>query len=53
MFNNVVIKEMNRIEMINDISSKMPSSLRSLAIRLNRINQSLPEENQLEAFVFD
>ena len=46
-------KEMNRIEMINDVSGKMSSSLRTLAIKLNRINQTLPDEHRLENFSFD
>ena len=46
-------KEMNRIEMINDVSGKMSSSLRTLAIKLNRINQALPDEHRLETFSFD
>ena len=34
-------------------SAKLSGSLRSLALRLNQINMSLPVEKRLEKLVFD
>ena len=46
-------KELNKIEMTNQISSKMSNSMRNLAVKLNQINASLPEEKRLPKFTFD
>ena len=46
-------KELNKIEITNQISSKMSNSMRNLAVKLNQINASLPEDKRLPKFTFD